>query len=213
MNKDTMPQYDLQSEMELQPKEKPKRLMITIICVLAVVVLAVTSALLVKYYVISTFIVDGISMYPTLDGGNGEFQEGNSYDERVNGEVLYLNKVAKIKRNDIVVFVPDWGLPSDNGSDRALVKRVIAVAGDRVQISEGKLYINGTLKEEPYICEPMNDAYDGLDVYIEEGNIFCMGDNRAHSADSRAYGQVSLNTVVGKCFLIKGLDGKLRTVK
>lgn len=188
---------------------KIRRITLTVIIVLLVVILAVVAALLVKHYVISTFIVDGISMYPTLDGGNGAIAEGDSDAERVNGEVLYLNKLAKIKRGDIVVFTPkNWNLGA--GERTSLVKRVIGVAGDRIQIIDGQLYLNEKLMDEPYINEPMNDRYDGLDEYVTEGHIFCMGDNRNNSSDSRAFGLVSLDEVEGKCFLIKSINGKLR---
>ena len=168
-----------------------------------VIILAITCALLVKHYVISTFIVDGISMYPTLDGVGGEVDDGN----RTNGDVMYLNKVAKINRGDIVVFTPE----TDIFSEKALVKRVIAVAGDHLQIIDNFVYLNGELLDESYIKEPMRDN-DNLDIVIEDGYIFCMGDNRNNSTDSRVFGAVPLDVVVGKCFLIKTKSGKLRFI-
>ncbi len=185
------------------PKARSKRIATSVAIVLLVIVLAIATALLLKYFVLDTFTVDGISMYPTLDGGNG----ANLDDDENNGETLFLNKMAKIKRGDIVVFVPDKG----TFAGRTLVKRVIAIGGDHVQIKDNAVYLNGQLLVEDYTNDQEPAIYDqDLDFYVEEGNVFCMGDNRNHSSDCRVFGQVSLDTVVGRCFLIKGLDGKLR---
>lgn len=185
------------------PKARSKRIATSVAIVLSVIVLAIATALLLKYFVLDTFTVDGISMYPTLDGGNG----ANLDDNENNGETLFLNKMAKIKRGDIVVFVPDKG----TFAGRTLVKRVIAIGGDHVQIKDNAVYLNGQLLVEDYTNDQEPAIYDqDLDFYVEEGNVFCMGDNRNHSSDCRVFGQVSLDTVVGRCFLIKGLDGKLR---
>lgn len=185
------------------PKARTRRIATSVAIVLLVIVLAIATALLLKYFVFDTFTVDGISMYPTLDGGNG----ANLDDDENNGETLFLNKMAKIKRGDIVVFVPDKG----TFAGRTLVKRVIAIGGDHVQIKDNAVYLNGQLLVEDYTNDQEPAIYDqDLDFYVEEGNVFCMGDNRNHSSDCRVFGQVSLDTVVGRCFLIKGLDGKLR---
>lgn len=185
------------------PKARTRRIATSVAIVLLVIVLAIATALLLKYFVLDTFTVDGISMYPTLDGGNGATLD----DDENNGETLFLNKMAKIKRGDIVVFVPDKG----TFAGRTLVKRVIAIGGDHVQIKDNAVYLNGQLLVEDYTNDQEPAIYDqDLDFYVEEGNVFCMGDNRNHSSDCRVFGQVSLDTVVGRCFLIKGLDGKLR---
>ena len=185
------------------PKARTRRIATSVAIVLLVIVLAIATALLLKYFVLDTFTVDGISMYPTLDGGNG----ANLDDDENNGETLFLNKMAKIKRGDIVVFVPDKG----TFAGRTLVKRVIAIGGDHVQIKDNAVYLYGQLLVEDYTNDQEPAIYDqDLDFYVEEGNVFCMGDNRNHSSDCRVFGQVSLDTVVGRCFLIKGLDGKLR---
>ena len=132
-----------------EPKNRSKRIAISVAIVLLVVVLAVASALLVKFYVLESFIVDGISMYPTLDGGNGALID----DDQNNGEKL----------------------------------------------------------DEPYVNPAEIAIYSQpLDFYVQDGYVFCMGDNRNHSTDCRVFGPVSVDTIVGKCFLIKGLDGKLR---
>ncbi len=191
-----------QEPIQEEPKRRSKRIAISVAIVLLVVILAVASALLVKYYVLATFTVDGISMYPTLDGGSG----AHSDSDRNNGETLYLNRLAKIDRGDIVVFVPDSGI----FKGRTLVKRVIAVGGDHIVISNNTVYLNGEQLDESYVNKDETAQYDDLDVYVEDGYVFCMGDNRNHSTDCREFGQVSLNRVVGRCFLIKGLDGKFR---
>lgn len=180
---------------------KRKKALIAVICVLTVVILAISAALLVRAYVVTTFTVDGISMYPTLDGGNGALMD----NDRENGELLYLNRLSKVKRGNLVVFTIDTATGT-----RSFIKRVIAVGGDHLQIIDNAVYINGELLSEPYINEAM--ITDDLDVTIDSGYIFCMGDNRNHSADSRSreVGQIPIESVVGKCFLIKGLDGKLR---
>lgn len=211
-------QYSLEP-VDVQPKKNHRRrTIIAAVSVLMVVILAVASALLVKYYVVASYIVDGISMYPTLDGGAGPNTEFATTEEEYsriisNGETLYLNKIAKIKRGDIVVFTPDdWGISDVNGKHSSLVKRVIAIGGDRIKISNNKVYLNGELLSEDYINEPMRDNEDN-EWDIPNGYIFCMGDNRNHSTDCRVFGPISLDCVVGKCFLIKSINGKLRSCK
>ena len=189
----------------MQPSGKRTRnaMIITVIAVLLVVILGVASALIVKRYVVSTFVVQGTSMWPTLDGGAGAEMDTNL----TNGEILYLNKVAKIKRGDIIVCTPDWWDGEDE-EKRSVVKRVIGIAGDTVAIRDGKTYLNGNLLEESYIREPMI-CEDG-EWKVGDGEVFCMGDNRNESLDSRIKGPVPLSCVEGKCFLIKGINGKFR---
>ena len=190
---------DLAPEVDKQLKQR--RIIVSVVCVLLVVILAVTTGLLLKKYVFASFIVDGISMYPTLDVGSGENQD----NQRTNGEVLYLDKLSKISRGDIVVFNTDKA-HADTVS--TLVKRVIAVGGDHLQIVSNVVYLNGEKLDEPYLNK--SPTYLDIDLYVPANHVFCMGDNRDSSLDSRALGAVSLDDVIGKCFLIKGLDGKLR---
>lgn len=176
------------------PFQKKRRVVSALIAVAVILVLATAAALLVRHYVLATFIVDGPSMNPTLNGG------GEALDD---GDTLVLNRVATPKRGDIVVFYFDG-----DGNGRNLVKRVIAVGGDTVTIKNNAVYLNGELLQENYIAEPMVTA--DIEVTVSEGCLFVMGDNRNESYDSRFFGEISCDSVVGKCFLIVGTDNKLR---
>ena len=96
------------------------------------------------------------------------------------------------------------------------MKRVIGVAGDVVEIkNDGLVYVNGVALEEDYI-QGKTYTVDGvtpLKITVPEGHIFCLGDNREHSHDSRYgdIGTVSLDLVRGKCILIVDRDGGLKT--
>lgn len=152
-----------------------------------IIIVAVLLAFIIQIFITPT-IVRGQSMYPTLDENN----------YLLIGKVAYFNNDPQ--RGDIIVF--DSPLIDDNGEHKDLVKRVIAVAGDTIQISEGSVYLNGELLEENYI----NGYYTDGEVNIEvpEGFIFVMGDNRGNSMDSRSeqIGLVSVEEdVIGKVFI------------
>lgn len=109
------------------------------------------------------------------------------------GDFVIVMRYVRPKRGDIVAFYND---------NKILVKRVIALPGEQVDIDEeGKVYINGSLLEEPYVNEL---AYGGCDicfpVQVPEGTVFVMGDNRSVSVDSRSssVGCVQEGQLVGK---------------
>jgi signal peptidase I len=108
------------------------------------------------------------------------------------------------KRGDIVVFTPpeDWV-----GADRTpFIKRVIGVGGDTVEIHDGGVYINGERLEEPYIYAESDGSVQttvaAQDRWVIPGDeLFLMGDHRQDSADSRAFGPVPANQVIGRAWL------------
>ena len=196
-------------EIFQSPQERKKKLISTIVSMVVVVLLAFVTAILLKTYVIDTIPVGGDSMLPTLTGGVYQVDDNGKVVPVTKGDTLILNKVAKINRGDIVVFDVDW--QSD-----PLVKRVIAVAGDTVLINnDGKVYVNGVPLEEDYI-QGITYTTNGeaeLSITVPEGHIFCLGDNRENSHDSRSadIGAIPLENVRGKCFLIINPQGKMRT--
>jgi signal peptidase I len=108
------------------------------------------------------------------------------------------------KRGDIVVFTPpeDWV-----GADRTpFIKRVIGVGGDSVEIHDGGVYINDERLDEPYIYAESDGSVQTTDAAQERwvvpgDELFLMGDHRQDSADSRAFGPVPVNQVIGRAWL------------
>lgn len=172
---------------------------------IGVVIGAALVALFVMLFVFRSYQVDGPSMQPTLH----------------NNDRLIIWKVprtwAKItgneyipKRGDIIVF-KERGLTTPDGSTKELIKRVIGLPGDRIVIENGKTTVYN--KEHPHGFNPDTSLPygKGLDLSMEnEGKIehtigsnqvFAMGDNRNNSLDSRVFGPIDANDIVGKLVL------------
>lgn len=131
--------------------------------------------------------VSGSSMYPTFHDGDYILTDKLTY------------RFQEPKPGDIVVFRN----PRNESQD--FIKRVIAVPGDTVIVSEGKVYVNGQKLQEVYLpsgttTRPDNFLTEGAAVKVGKGQYFVLGDNRSHSSDSREWGGVSKNEIVGKAF-------------
>ena len=106
-------------------------------------------------------------------------------------------------RGDIVVFTPPPGWASDN-SGTPFIKRVIGVAGDTVDIHDGSVFVNGTKLDEPYVYEGQPTEPTDPDHHtwkVAQGQLFVLGDHRADSKDSRAFGPIEESTVIGRAWL------------
>lgn len=152
----------------------------------AILTAGAISLILVQFIVPTT--VNGISMEPSFE----------------HKEYILLNRQAYLgsrepTRGEVVVFKSH--LKDENGKDKSLIKRVIAVSGDRIYITDGKVYINGEELKEDYLKDGLTNGEIGP-VTVPEGKLFCMGDNRLHSTDSRylEVGFVDCSDIVGKAF-------------
>ena len=134
-------------------------------------IIIILVVVLIRTFIATPVRVDGISMNPTFD----------------NGDILVLNKmVKKFQRMDILVF--------DYKGDR-LIKRLIALPGEKVSIKDNKLYIND---EEIKDYQDKVETKDySLDITIPEGYYFVLGDNRYESLDSRYIGLISKKDIKG----------------
>ena len=105
------------------------------------------------------------------------------------------NLFGDVERGDVIVFKSD--LVDENGEQKHLIKRVIAVGGDTIEIRDGYVYLNGEMLDEPYVAEEGISGEMGS-VTVEEGKMFVMGDNRRVSQDSRSpeLGQVEESSIV-----------------
>jgi len=150
------------------------------------VVAGVTALLLINFVVRSFFIPSG-SMEPTLQVD----------DYILVNEFIY--RFVKPQRGDIVVFKPPESANS-NPDHRDFIKRIVGIEGDVIEVRDGALYRNGFRVQEPYVAEPIFG--DEPPVLVKPGHLFMMGDNRNNSQDSRYWGQLPEENVVGKAFLI-----------
>jgi signal peptidase I len=149
---------------------------------LETIVPALLIALLINVFLGQATRVDGQSMEPNLHTEERLVVEKLSY--RLHGP----------QRFDIVVIrVPSEG-------DELLIKRVIGLPGETVEIRDGVVYVNGAELDEPFIKER---TYPGRDakVTVPPLYVFVMGDNRTHSNDSRSFGPVPIDNVVGRAWL------------
>lgn len=117
----------------------------------------------------------------------------------VEGQFILVNKLAYVlgepSRGDVLVF------HNPNNGKEDYIKRIVALPGDTLEIKEQSIYINGELLDEPFITHKIQaNNLRGPEV-IEPGNLFVMGDNRPNSSDSRSFGQLSQDLVVGKAWL------------
>ena len=126
--------------------------------------------------------VESVSMQPTLFAGN----------------FVVVNKLAyqfgEPKRGDIVVFE----YPPDPKQD-PYIKRVIGLPGEQVQIADGKVKINGVQIYEPYLA---SDTPQGGEWTVPDESLFVMGDSRKNSSDSRSWGVVPFENVIGKAVVV-----------
>lgn len=142
-------------------------------------------ALLLLHFVVRSFYIPSGSMLPTL--GINDFILVN--------ELLY--EFTDPVRGDIVVFRPP---PLYTGDKTDLIKRVVGVERDQIEIKGGRLHLNGKEIQENFILEPIDDDFGP--VVVQEGHVFVMGDNRNNSRDSRRIGEVPLDHLVGRAEVI-----------
>lgn len=142
-------------------------------------------------------IVSAASCFFRFAEVKGRSMEGSLHD----GDHLFMNLNAyrrKIPcRGDIVVV--ESSLEDDNGRKKKLIKRVIGLPGEKVTVSEGRVFIDGEILEEEYLDDGVTAGED-KEYMVPEECIFLMGDNRKNSIDSRSVnvGAIEIDDICGK---------------
>ncbi|MBE9109280.1 signal peptidase I [Nodosilinea sp. LEGE 07298] len=139
-------------------------------------------ALGLRAFVAETRFIPSDSMVPTLSVGDHLIVEKLSYH------------VHPPQRGDVVVFKAPPALLAQNLRDD-LIKRIIGLPGDLVEVKAGKVFVNGKALEESYVEAPPNYGI-GL-IRVPEGQYFVLGDNRNHSYDSHYWGFVPAEDIIG----------------
>lgn len=177
------------------------------------IVIAFAIALLIKTFLLQAFFIPSASMEPTLMIGDRVLVEkvGYRFGDADRGDVVVFEKDVGALINpapeegdpfyvDIVnAFKELFGFPT--GSKQDFIKRVIGISGDMVEGREGKVFVNGEAIDEPYLPEGTTTSDFGP-AEIPEGMVFVMGDNRANSDDSRGFGPVDADKIVGRAFVL-----------
>jgi signal peptidase I len=173
-------------DADAKPRRRWRR---TILEWLGVIGGGIAIALLVEAFLIQAFWIPSPSMEPTLDVGDRVLVNKLSY------------KFHDVNRGDVVVFErPPGASTGQNGEIQDLIKRVIAVGGDSIEAKEGNVYVNGDQIDEDYL-EPGTPTDNLPLTEIREGQVFVMGDNRTNSEDSRIFGPIDEDAIVGRAFI------------
>ncbi len=110
------------------------------------------------------------------------------------GDLLLVSKPRRAPRRGRIVVID---APGDSGP-RWQVKRVVGLPGDRLTFEDGLLFINGNPHAEPYLRGlPAYLGLDKMNFHVGAGRYFVLGDNRAHSEDSRSFGAIGMNRITG----------------
>jgi signal peptidase I len=176
-------------ESEDEPR-KPRSRTRTIVEWALVIGGALLVALVVRSTLAQAFWIPSPSMEPTLHEGDRVLVNKLSYD------------LHDVNRGDIIVFErPETAAvgPDDDISD--LIKRVIGLPGDVIESRpDGNVYVNGRRLDEPYL--PEGTRTTGLERQeVPEDHVFVMGDNRSNSTDSRVFGAVDEDLIIGRAFI------------
>lgn len=202
-------------------KMKIKNIIEWIICIIIAVILA----LAIRYYIITPTVVKKSSMYPTLMENQRLLLSRiiRTTKEIPNrGDIITFEKPSKIsytadeidKENPIAKyeyipsnFIKKFSYYILEIGKESYIKRVIALPGEHVKIENGKVYINGTELEEPYLQPNVVTTVDAKnynyfsEFTVPEGYVFAMGDNRSQSTDCRAFGCVPVEKVESKVWI------------
>jgi signal peptidase I len=189
------------------PAPKRKRQKNSVVEIIIIVAVALGLALLIQAFLVKPFRIPSKSMVPTLEVGQRVLVDRVS------------PRFGDPNRGDILVFMPPKGADSNRcGVDKApdqpcpeptpgegkqaYIKRVVGLPGDRLKVEAGRVYINGELQDEPFInpspnCPICNEPKE---ITIPPEHFFMMGDNRGASADSREWGPIPKEAIIGRAF-------------
>jgi len=166
--------------------------------------IAILLALFIRTFVVQAFKIPSGSMKPTLLVGDHILVSKFIYGIKIPFIRTTLIPISGPKHDDVIVFI----YPVDKSKD--FIKRVIGLPGEKIEMIDRKIYINGRLYDDKHAYYANNGVKgdnpggkNGFDpIIVPDNHYFVMGDNRDHSYDSRFWGTVSSESIKGKAFII-----------
>ena len=165
--------------------------------------MAIILALFIRTFVVQAFKIPSGSMLPTLQIGDHLLVNKFIYGVRIPLVGGRLLAVHQPQRGDVIVFI----YPKDRSKD--FIKRVVGLPGERVEIIDKAVFIDGKRIEDSHAfqepADPRHDyrPRDNFGPYtVPDDSVFVLGDNRDHSHDSRFWGSVPIRDILGKAFVL-----------
>jgi signal peptidase I len=173
-----------------------------------IVAVALGLALGIQAFLVKPYRIPSPSMVPTLVEGQRILVNriGNRFGDPSVGDIVVFHPPAGAENGDTCGSQPGPGQacdePTPERADTNFVKRVVAGPGDRIAIVDGHVILNGERQEEPFIreCGPGSDCDFPREVTVPADHYFMMGDNRGASDDSRFWGPVPREWIIGGAF-------------
>jgi len=168
------------------------------------IIIAVLIALFIRAFVVQAFKIPSSSMEPTLLVGDYLMVNKFIHGIRIPYTDVKFFQFKKPQRGDVIVFI----FPLDPSKD--FIKRVIGTEGEKVEIVHNKIYINDRLTDDPwghFVTDQIPGSYlqrmeNFGPVVVPKDSLFVLGDNRDNSEDSRFWGFLNVNAVLGRAFII-----------
>lgn len=190
-----MSDLDLESDSSDSTEDNDRRHALLVVGEwIFVVVIAIGAAFLIRTFLFQQYYIDGPSMQTTLSPRDRVLVNKLSY------------RLHDVNRGDVVVFDRVTGAEHDD-----LIKRVIALPGETIEIRNCIVYIDGQTLEEPYLdalqvaqTDPSKRCGSNVDLSpttVAEEHVFVMGDNRLQSFDSREFGPIEISMIRGRAFV------------
>jgi len=167
------------------------------------IIIAAALAIFLRTFFFQIYKIPTTSMVPVLTPGDKIFVSKLTYGPKIPFTPLRISGFRKPKRFDIVVFVP----PISTERNKAYIKRLIGLPGDKIELKDGNIHINGKIVVDPKIARNYyyNQGEYGLrdkEINVPENKYFFLGDNSISSKDSREWGFADEKDVIGKAVLI-----------
>jgi signal peptidase I len=196
-------QHEFHHPLDRVTGRLPRRVRIAVDWIVTIVG-AIAIVLAIKAWVVNPYRIPSSSMEPTLHCA----RPAPGCEARFSDRVLanrFIYHLHDPQRGDVIVFETPPAAKAKCGAGGTFVKRIIGLPGERVQIRIRRgaafVYIDGRRLEEPYIEQDRRDIGPAESFKVPPDSYFVMGDNRSQSCDSRVWGSVPRDNVIGKVFM------------